>query len=136
MSKIHKSLCKLFSEYYGLFFAAGVLTCLFSVWPIGIGISSMTVPEWTFLTWKTGCLLYGFVNLVTAFIALCAISPCEFELSVDWEDRFDKLLKPLIIFFPLLLILWGFILVICICFWIFMGIYKMYKCVEAVIFGE
>ena len=136
MTKIHESLCKLFSEYYGLFYIAGFLTSLFSVWPIGIGISPMTEPEWSFLTWKTGCFLYGLVNLVTAFIALCAISPGEFEYNVDWEDRFDKLLKPLIIFFPLLLILWGFILVTCICFWFFMCIYKMYKRVEEVIFGE
>jgi hypothetical protein len=135
MSKLHESLCKLFSEYYGLFFAAGVLSCLFSVWPIGIGINPMITPEWSLLSWETGCLLYGFVNLVTAFIALCAISPGEFEYDVDWEDRFDKLLKPLIIFFPLLLILWGFILVTCICFWIFMCIYKMYKWFELKIFG-
>lgn len=135
MSKLHESLCKLFSEYYGLFFAAGVLSCLFSIWPIGIGINPMITPEWSLLSWETGCLLYGFVNLATAFIALCAISPSEFEYDVDWEDRFDKLLKPLIIFFPLLLILWGFILVTCICFWIFMCIYKMYKWFELKIFG-
>ena len=135
MTKIHESLCKLFAGYYGLFFAAGVLTCLFSVWPIGIGISPMTEPEYSFLSWKTGCLLYGFVNLITSFMALVSISPGEYESDVDWESRFSELLKPLIIFFPLLLILWGFILTTCICFWIFMRMYNIYKRVERVIFG-
>lgn len=134
MSKIHESLCKLFAEYYGLFFVASILSCLFSVWPIGIGINPMITPEWSFLTWKTGCLLYGLINLITSFIALVSISPGEYETDIDWEGRFSEVLKPLIIFFPLLLILWGFILVMCICFWIFMCIYKMYKRVEMVVF--
>ena len=134
LMRIHESLCKLFAEYYGLFFAAGILSCLFSVWPIGIGISPMTEPEYSLLTWKTGCLLYGFVNLITTFVALVNISPDEYETNIDWEGRFSELLKPLIIFFPLLLILWGFILATCVCFWTFMRIYKMYKRVEKVIF--
>lgn len=134
--KILGSLCRLFAEQYGLFFAAGFLTCLFSIWPIGIGISPMIGSEWTFLTWKTGCLLYGFINLITAFVIIASISSDEHEANVNWEGKFSEVLKPMIIFFPLLLILWGFILVTCVCFWIFRNIYKIYKWFELKIFGE